>query len=253
MKLGEIMLKVLNGIILKSDEYSDSDRMLTVFSKEEGKIPILYKRAKQIKKGSTIVSQLFSVSEFVCYKSTNFYIHNSSMILKSYMHIPNSLQKLAIASYFAQTINYSYENYQKDERAYNLILYCMNRIDKVDVDCAIKYIALFQAKLLAITGYAPILDYCVICKNKTNICSFDAELGGVVCSNCVKDLQKYQYLSEADLKILMYLINIALNKENLEKIDLNNIKNLIKLLHYCLNDKIESCITTYDFLMQVLQ
>jgi DNA repair protein RecO (recombination protein O) len=247
------MLKIFNGIIIKSDEFSDSDRILTVFSKEEGKIPILYKRAKQIKKASNAVSQLFSVSEFVCYKGSNFYIHNSSMLLKSYMNIPNALHRLAIASYYAQMINYSYENYQKDERAYNLLIYCMNKTDKFDNDQCIKYIALFQAKLLAILGYAPVLDCCVVCKKQSNLCSFDIELGGTICSNCVRELHKYQYLSEQDIKILTYLINIPLNKENLEKIDLNNIKNLIELLHYCLNDKMESHITTYDFLMQALQ
>ncbi len=247
------MLKVFNGIITKSDEFSDSDRILTVFSKEEGKVPVLYKRAKQIKKASNAVSQLFSVSEFICYRGANFYIHNSSMLLKSYINIPASLNRLAIASYYAQMINYSYENYQKDERAYNLIIYCMNKIDKSDNVNCIKYIALFQAKLLAVLGYAPILDTCVVCKRQTDLCSFDIEIGGVICSNCARELQKYQYVSEQEIKILAYLINVSLNKENLEKIDLNNIKNLIKLLHYCLNDKIESHITTYDFLMKVLQ
>lgn len=246
------MLCTFNGIVLKSDDYSNSDKILTVFSKEEGKIPVMHKRAKQIKKNSNTVSQMFSVSEFVCFKGTNFYIHNSSSVLKSYMGIQNSIQKLAAASYIAQMLNYSYENYQKDERAYNLILYCMNKIDKADNDTSIKYIALYQMKLLAITGYAPVLDSCIVCGDTKNLCSFDYQQSGVLCENCSRDKNKYNYLPQEDLNLLTYLLNIPLNKENLEKIDLNNVINLIKLLHCCLNDKIEKPISTYDFLISVL-
>ncbi len=44
------MLKTITGIVLKTDEYGESDKILTVFSKEDGKIPVLYKRAKILKK-----------------------------------------------------------------------------------------------------------------------------------------------------------------------------------------------------------
>lgn len=246
------MLVTFNGIVLKSDDYSNSDKILTVFSKEEGKIPVMHKRAKQIKNSSNAVSQMFSVAEFVCFKGTNFYIHNSSSLLKSYLGIQNSIQKLAAASYIVQMLNYSYENYQKDERAYNLILYCMNKIDKSDNDTSIKYTALFQMKLLAILGYAPVLDICTICGKKKDLCSFDYQSGGVLCENCSREINKYNHLPREDIDLMIYLLNIQLNKENLEKINLNNIIYLIKLLHCCLNDKIEKHISTYDFLISAL-
>jgi len=246
------MLKTFKAIVLKSDNYSNNDKILTVFSKEEGKIPIMHKRARQIKKSSNAVSQLFTVSEFVCYKGTNFYVHNSSSVLKSYMGLQNSIQKLAAASYFAQMLNYSYEDYQKDERAYNLILYCMNKLEKSDNNLAIKYIPLFQIKLLALTGYAPILDRCAVCGSGSGLCSFDTLSGGMICQSCLIQQKKYSYLSDTDANILKYLLNVTLNNENLEKIDLNNAINLLKLLHCCLNNNIEKNISTYDFLISLL-
>jgi DNA repair protein RecO (recombination protein O) len=247
-----IMLKTFNGIVLKSDDYSDSDKILTVFSKQEGKIPIIFKRAKQIKKSGTAVSQLFSVSEFVCYVGADFYIHNSSVVLKSFTGVQNSIQKLASAAYIAQMLNYSYENYQKDERAYNLITYCMSKADKSDNDTCVKYIALFQTKLLAVLGYAPVLDACAVCGSKEKLCSFDNMAGGMICEKCSKERGEYNHISREETDILFYLLNIQLNKENLEKINLNNAVNLIKLLHYCLSDKIGKNISTYDFLISVL-
>jgi len=246
------MLKTVTGIILKTDDYGDSDKILTVFSKEDGKIPVLYKRAKILKKGGGAVSQLFAVSEYSCFVGKNFYIHNQSMLLKSFAELQKSLKKLAAASYMAQLINYAYENYQKDERAYMLLLYCLGKIEKGSEENLLGYVALFQMKLLAITGYSPMLDSCVVCGKDSALDSFDIAEGGVMCEECARVAQKYNHISETDRKTLLMLLNIVLKQEDLTNMDSNRALNLIELLHCCLTDKLEKQLSTYQFLITVL-
>lgn len=246
------MLKTITGIVLKTDDYKDSDKILTVFSKEEGKVPVLFKRAKVLKKGGGAVSQLFAVSEFTCYAGTHFYIHNQSVLLKSFAGLETSLKKLAAASYMAQLLNYAYENYQKDERAYMLLLYCLSRIEKGSEETVAVYIALFQMKLLAIAGYSPLLDACVVCGKDSELCSFDVVQGGVMCEQCARETRKYSHLSDADRKTLLLLLNIVLKQEDLANIHSNHALNLIELLHCCLTDKLDKQLSTYPFLTTVL-
>jgi DNA repair protein RecO (recombination protein O) len=246
------MLKTITGIVLKTDEYGESDKILTVFSKEDGKLPVLYKRAKVLKKGGGAVSQLFSVSEYACFVGKNFYIHNQSMLLKSFAGLQKSLKKLAAASYLAQLLNFAYENYQKDERAYMLLLYCLNKIEKSTEKEVTAYIALFQMKLLALIGYSPMLNACVLCGSDSDLGSFDVEQGGIMCEQCSRTMQKYRHISEAERKILNLLLNIVLKQEDFTNIDSNHLLNLVELLHCCLTDKLEKQLSTYDFLIAVL-
>jgi DNA repair protein RecO (recombination protein O) len=243
------MLKTLTGIVLKETDYSNSSKILTVFTKEEGKISVMYKSAKQYKKGAYATAQLFTIVEFVCYEGRKFYTHASSQLLKAYRGLKDSIVKLAAASYIAQVLLYSYEEKQPDERAFLLTAYCLNKIDKNNDAYAMGYTLLYLLKLLAITGYAPLLNRCIDCGKESSLQYFDTIQGGLVCRDCHTAGNHLHAIQPEDIHTVYYLLNVALNEENIEKTDGKRSIYLIKLFNECLEDKILKKIAAFDFLV----
>ncbi|MGL4307361.1 MAG: DNA repair protein RecO, partial [Cetobacterium sp.] len=69
------------GIVLRKKDYGDSDRLITIFSKNNGKISFYLKGIRKSKKRDKEAVELFSLSTFYFSKKQEKYILNDFEIL----------------------------------------------------------------------------------------------------------------------------------------------------------------------------
>lgn len=105
------------GIVIRENEFSESDKIITLITPEYGKISVMAKGVKRKKKflNST---ELYTLSNFILFKGTKMYHLNEAEVVESFYDIRFSYEKTILAteilkkaSYFADSIFDKRENY----------------------------------------------------------------------------------------------------------------------------------------------
>ena len=172
------------GIVLKQISFKDSDKILTLFCRENGKINAIAKGAKKTKSPFIGITQVFCYSEFVLYKGRNFYHINQGEVLNSFYSLREDLYKLAYGSYILETVEYGITEGESNEKIFLLVLKTLKTLSLMERDF-LKLLLAFQLKFMSFIGYKPELKICVICNNsESDKIKFNIAGGGVVCSKC---------------------------------------------------------------------
>ncbi|MDD2753345.1 MAG: DNA repair protein RecO [Candidatus Portnoybacteria bacterium] len=110
------------GIILKTADWGDLDRLLTIYTRGYGKI-----RARAIsarKKGSKLngLLQNFTYGKFLLAKSKTIDIITDLEVADSYQYLHSNLANLGYAFYFAELVDKLVTGQERDDDLWRLIL-----------------------------------------------------------------------------------------------------------------------------------
>lgn len=144
-------LEKLNGVIIGESDYKEFDKLLTILTKEKGKIKVYAFNVKRQNSKNIGKSRIFSFGTFELRLNGDKY-HLENIILKnSFSEISNEYINTCFASYFVELIDYfSYEN-MESENIYLLLYYTFKALIKQKVP--VKLIRrIFELKLLEYQG-----------------------------------------------------------------------------------------------------
>mgnify|MGYP003309668158 CR=1 FL=1 len=111
------------GLIIRSSEYKDKDRLLSVLTSDRGLITICAKGVA--KPGSSLgsVSMPYMLCDFTLSDSHGFWYVKEALIIESNSGILNDLMALAVASHIADVLDKSYLNSEVSKSSYELTIY----------------------------------------------------------------------------------------------------------------------------------
>jgi DNA repair protein RecO (recombination protein O) len=178
-------LEKATGLVIRSMNYGDNDKIITIFTREQGKITAMVKGARNTKSIFLGATQLFSYADFVYYSGRSFAYLNQVEMKESFHKLRNDLKKLAKAAYMAEAVYQSFEDGQGDERVLRLmlnLLYFMHEDQAADDGVLL---LTFQLKLLTYLGFAPDLSQCVQCGNTHQLIAINSIDASAVCSTCI--------------------------------------------------------------------
>ncbi len=217
------MYEKTEGIVLREIEYKDSDKLLTVLTKDFGKITVRGRGIKSGRSKSKASGQLLAFSEFSLYERQGKYTLTETTVKEMFPELREDIELLSLASYFAQvTETVAQENDPAPELLSLLLnsLYALSRLKKPQI--MVK--AVFELRLACIIGFLPDLRGCAVC-GKENPDRFNVSQGVLQCASCRnQDLEGIRLpLSEGTLEALRYicccdskkLFSFALSEENL--------------------------------------
>ncbi len=193
------------GLVIKSVNYGENDKIITLFTKESGKITAIAKGARNPKSAYVGVTQLFSYCNFVYYTGRSFAYLNQAELIESFHKLRNDLDKLSKGAYMAEALNQAYEEYESDESALRLILNLLYFMNEGLVQSDEVILLAFQIKLLGYLGFAPNLKKCQICSKCDSGWWFSWDLGGLVCKDCSKNNRQNSKIADQDAEFLRYL------------------------------------------------
>ncbi|MCL1803551.1 MAG: DNA repair protein RecO [Eubacteriaceae bacterium] len=191
--------------MLKSTSYGDNDRILTILTREHGKITATAKGAQSVKSAHIASCAPFAKSDFRLSESsrTKRLTVSASRLLNSHYRLSSSYLKLSMASYISEAIGSATEEGTEDYWAYQLLNAALALAVKAD-DRHLPALAIgCMLKLFSIFGVLPHFSGCVLCGAEFDGYYFSFEAGGLACASCTdtKDLylasDKAQYLNAA--------------------------------------------------------
>ncbi len=226
------MTRLLEGIILRKQDYRENDRLFVIYTDELGKIEAVAKGVRKIKSKMAGHLELFSVVNLMVAPGKIYYQIAGADRVKNFLDIKSDLGKTVLASFALEIVDIFTKPGHPDEKTYKLLREFLKVLDEEKKKDFLKIYILtkfFSLKLLAFLGWTPELYSCVKCKNKIVPAGnyFDAERGGLVCGECGRGLLP---ISTATIKIMRFVLENDLKKISALKIAKVQAKEIAKII-----------------------
>jgi len=176
------MYMTIQGIVLRVTDYNDRDALLTLLTRQHGKLTVKARGLRR--KNSPLIApcQLLAYGEFTLYEYRGQYTIQEAQALELFTPLRRDLTKLALGTYFAQAAEVlSQEDYPSPELL-SLVLNCLYALTKLTLpEKQIK--AVFELRAACLSGYTPDLFGCHICGSQIPE-RFDLSAGQLECGSC---------------------------------------------------------------------
>jgi DNA repair protein RecO (recombination protein O) len=195
----------VDGIVLKHHDYGEADRLLTIFTRQKGKLKTIAKgvRKVQSRKGGHL--EPFTYSSLLLATGRTWYLISQAEAQQIYPNLTADLETLGYASYLVELVDrFTYEE-EENPPIFNLLRNSLSRLDggEQPAPLVVRY---FEIRLLDLLGFRPELKNCVVTGNPIQPENqfFSAALGGVVSPGAGKNLQGAVPVSMPALKYLRH-------------------------------------------------
>lgn len=193
------------AIVLRRVDFGEADRMLTLYSREFGKIRALAKGARKPQARKAGHVELFMRSNFMFAEGKNIDIVTQAELVEPYAALRDDLVRTTYAAYAAELIDGLTAEADRDLAKYDLLAKALGWLAEApDVMLAARY---YELRLLSLAGFQPQLFHCVSCREPIEQQDqfFSAELGGLLCPACQGADRGARPISASAVKILRHL------------------------------------------------
>ena len=181
----------LEGVVLRQYECGADDMKLCLFTDRLGKIMVYAKGIKSSKNKNHGPTLTFCYSDFQIITTKDGGYQLCSAHTKQYfMSVAQSVEAVALASYFCQCISCTFPEKNPDINALSLLLNSLYALSVPGFRPLSQIKGSFEFMLCKILGFCPDLFECAVCGNdkeekKDYVFSFEA--CGLVCNDCAKE------------------------------------------------------------------
>ena len=179
------MLSTVDGLVIKSQNFGDNDKLVTILT-AEGKQTVLAKGARSMKSKIKNITEPFVYANFELNQKGNAIAWmKGGSSTEIFYNLREDVEKLFLATYICDIANeLSGELVDASDMlrlTLNTLFAIMNNLRPL---AQIK--AVFEIRAAAISGYCPNLDYCERCETEeAESTYFDVMNGALVCSECL--------------------------------------------------------------------
>ncbi|MCB8942403.1 MAG: DNA repair protein RecO [Ardenticatenaceae bacterium] len=236
------------AIVLRRRDFNESDRLLTLFSRDFGKIEAIAKGARKPQSRKTGHVELFMRTNFLFAKGREINIITQAEMVEGYTGLREDLVRMTYASYFVELLDRFTADEDKHLGEYNLLANGLRWLEQTaDFLLAARY---YELCLLELAGYKPRLFHCVACAEPIEEQDqfFSAELGGVLCPNCQTADRRAKPISSVAVKVLRYLQTRSWETVQVLQLKRPLHHELETILHHYLTYILERNLKSVDFL-----
>lgn len=195
-------MEIFNAIVLKSVDYKDNDKVLTLFSAERGKITANAKGVKKAGAKLTFCAQPFCFAEYVMAEKNGRFTVTQGTLYDSFFNVAADLEK-----YYAGIVVLEYANafVLEGEEESELFALTINTLKTLAYENVAPKIVLakFLLDALKVCGFEFVTDSCRNCgKDITQKVYLDEKSGECLCENCKKEkdvefnIKTYNFVNE---------------------------------------------------------
>lgn len=172
------------GLVLRVTAYNDTDALLTVLTSDHGKITVKARGLRRKNSPLAASCQLLAFNEFILFEYRGMYTVNEVHCVEQFQPLRNNLEKLYLATYFAQVAEVLSQEDMPNENLLSLLLNCLFALSKLDLpEEQIK--AVYELRCACISGYMPDLSRCWDCGSE-DVAFFDLSDGRLECVSCMR-------------------------------------------------------------------
>ncbi|MGM0681393.1 MAG: DNA repair protein RecO [Thermodesulfobacteriota bacterium] len=236
-------------------DYGDSDKIVTFYSEKFGKITGIAKGAKRSKKRFVNKLEFFSLLDLTLNSSGKSPLLrlDQAEIIKTFHTLCEDYRKYTAAMLIIELIRVLTRENDRDEDLFQLLTWGLEILIKKDEIA--ETLALFQLKLLDITGFLPQLTRCVFCRREpSGRSAFVPSADGILCPDCLPltDLSPLKKLSLNTIKTLKMARSLPLEKLSRIKLTYNSSLESLQMFKTCITYLLQREILSWQELEKII-
>ena len=188
------------ALVIRRADYSDYDRMVTLFSPECGRIDAIARGCRRPKSPLVNAVEPFTSGEFQLYERRDRFTLEQCQISESYFDLRSDYDRLRHGVYWLKLLDAAILPDTPAETLFIVTLRALAHLNWGELPPELVTFA-FEMHFMTLNGFAPGTSACVKCgKPVDGDAKFDPYLGGVVCANCHSNAPR---ISNGARRILM--------------------------------------------------
>lgn len=209
--------KKMKAVVLKVSDLGESDKIVTFYSMQVGKIAGVAKGAKKSKKRFSNKLEIFSLLDILYADRSRAGLVRivEAELLHPFISLRENYDRYVGAALACELIYYWSRDYDPDSNVFNLLLWALQSIDKGKSSRVV--LIFFQIKLYTLLGYKLNLAGCIKCDiagptGKPYV--FHPGRHGLLCRNCGPSLGSRETvsLSMNTIKLLEHAQGVPMEK-----------------------------------------
>lgn len=236
------------AIILRRRNFGEADRLLTLYSRDRGKIRVIAKGARKPQSRKTGHVELFMRTRFLIAEGRNLDLITQAEMVEAYPAVREDLVRTTYAAYAVELLDNFTPDEDKNPQLYDLLA---DALRWFAVSAQPLLVArYYELRLLQLAGFRPQLFQCIGCDEviAEQDQRFSAELGGLLCPGCEAADRHAQPLSAAAVKVLRYLQSRSWDTVHQLRLRRDLHAELERIMHYYITYLLERELKSTEFL-----
>jgi DNA repair protein RecO (recombination protein O) len=194
------MLQKCEGIVIRTTDYGETNKIVTIYTREWGKVGVMARGAKKPNSRLSSITQLFTHGYFLINRGSGLGSMQQGETATSLRSIGEDIFLTAYASYIVELTDKCTEEKKPNPYHFELLYQTLNYLNEgYDPDILMN---IYEMKMLNVLGLNPILNQCSICGNTDGQFSFSIREGGFICHRCLEKDPYHFKLSPSAVKLL---------------------------------------------------
>lgn len=150
------------GLVIRQTNYKEADKILTVLTKEHGKITVKATACRRKNSKLMGTAQFLVYSDMTLFEKNEKYTLKEAMTSEQFLGLREEVTLVSLASYFAEVMESVAQEGIAQPELLSLILNSMYALEQLKKpERQVK--AGFEVSLMCHLGYEPQLEHCAIC------------------------------------------------------------------------------------------
>ena len=192
------------GIVLSRRDFGEADRLITIFTREYGKLEHIAKGVRRPRSRKAGHLELFTRLRLLAARGRGLDVITQVEAIETYPHLGKDLQLVGQASYVLELVKHFAVQGDVNQELYRLLVGTLDRLNSGDPPS--KITRHFELRLLDLAGYSPELFRCGQCQLeiKPEAQYFSYIDGGILCPNCGREQRGIRPITLPALKVLRH-------------------------------------------------
>ncbi len=226
----------VTGIVTRYVNYKDNDRILTLFTREMGRIDARARGCRRPKSPLLACSQPFVFGEYQIFAGKERYTIDQCDVRETFYPLREDIDRFAVGSAMLALSQYAVQALEPNAELFSLLYHglsflCYGKIAPIDIGLC------FTTRYFRTAGFCPVITSCAACgadlRAMNSLC-FDSAAGGVLCNDCAKQAGETHDVSCLTLEAMRRML--LLEDKDMDRVRLpeNVRRELLAILEqYC--------------------
>lgn len=242
------------ALVLRSVDYKESDKILTLLTPLDGKVTASAPGSRR--RGSAIAAgtQLLTWSDMVLYEYRGRWSVKEAAVERQFRGVEQDVERLSLGCYFAEVIEALAVEGLNAEELLSLILNSLHVLDRLPQRPLEQVKAAFELKAMCLAGYEPILDGCAVCGQESpKSPRFHLKEGVLHCAACRSEVGEgiSMPLSVSALTAMRHIVYGDPKRLFSFQLDQDSLAQLSGVCEAYLMTQLERGFSTLDFYKQM--
>ncbi|GGE47103.1 DNA repair protein RecO [Pullulanibacillus camelliae] len=204
------MLHKVEGIVIHTTDYGETNKIVTLYTKELGKVGVMARGAKKPRSKLSAGSQFLTYGLYLFTKGKGLGTLQQADPIDPFRYIKADIEKMAYASYIVDVIHKLSDKDVHFAAIYQWVYHLLKYMDEGLDPQVLTFI--YEIKMLPVLGIEAEVDRCVRCGQAEEGVAFSVSQGGILCQRCHSSDPNALPLSSTSAKLLRMFKHIQVDR-----------------------------------------